>query len=343
MGDWFDIGTSILGSFSSIFNNERNRSQQKTDMEHNHSMDYLYYDLNQQSFENTKDYQQWQRDAWQKEFDYNAGQNQLAYDLNRNAVLYRSQDLVNAGMSPLLAAGQGANTFSPAVNPAPTAGASGSYGTGGNSGVRPGVNTDAFSVFADFLLRKKQLEINSKVADADIEVKDSQVELNRKLTDQAKALATKIEAETDLTRQQVLESISKVSNMDMQTLRTQTEILKLNKDIELLGEQTKNFKLSNEEKQLLIDYAKENGLPPSAIDSSIVRGLLCIKAQLDEFNAEGDPNLSNAVLTAFGVNGHSRLANTGASAVVRTAGAVTKAAELLGALIRTIIVSPTKK
>lgn len=270
-------GVSGLGGLASnlAFGISDRRNQKKQQARDNFWRSW-YAGLDLQQFENTKDMQQWQKDAWSKEFEYNKELNDRNFDLATNAANYRAQDLVNAGMSPLLAAGGAAQTPQTVSAPAASSMPTGS-GRGGSSPSAPSVgayNADSFMKFADFMANLKLIEAQTRKLNSEAQATE---DINNPDTPRGRQfilLLNEIESRTLLNEHQVTRILSDVSRINMDTyLKFLDSELKQQQKF-TFSESFRSLKLSNDKQQLIIDYARDNGISPDAVSSDFHKSVV---------------------------------------------------------------------
>lgn len=289
-------GVSGLGGLASnLAFGIADRQNQKKQQARDNFWRSWYAGLDLQQFENTKEMQQWQKDAWSKEFEYNKELNDRNFDLATNAANYRAQDLVNAGMSPLLAAGGAAQTPQTVSAPAASSMPTGS-GRGGSSPSAPSVgayNADAFMKFADFMANLKLIEAQTRKLNAEAGATESVDDPTsargaKYKADLELALQSKSESEarTKLANQKVDESIAYVSNLKADTFFKLAQYSKARKEAAYVGQQIKNLDLSYQMKRDLLDWSRQYGVPADSVNSDMVIGFSVAKILAKRANNE---------------------------------------------------------
>lgn len=143
----------LLGSIFGAVNDVANRYWQAGfgiyDRIHQAQNDAWTKEFSQSQFD-------WQRDAWQQQFDYVKQQNQLMMEREDTAVQRRVQDLEAAGISPLALSQGGVSTNTPVSAPSATSSPAGALSSGA-SGFSP--------VMSQFAQMQFQADENQKQRD----------------------------------------------------------------------------------------------------------------------------------------------------------------------------------
>lgn len=299
--------TNAIGSFMGLQNQ---KAQQRQDEFYRKW--YALLDL--QQFENVKDMQAWQKQAWEKEYEYNKMMNDRNFELATNAAQYRAQDLVNAGMSPLLAAGSSA--VAPQTLSAPSAGSM-PTGSGRGGSYSSSYFSNPLSGLADAFLKFGELANQTKLVNSQVELNKAkagesgkssefisvQSEYYTKLKDKVDSDVSNIESQTKLNNARVLEVFSHISNMDSQSILNFSNVNKNNVEIKRILNDLEISKVKLQLENILLDYCKVNNIPAEAVNSDSFKFINIVKAY--STLAEGKRGLDSteyAITVLFGPN-----------------------------------------